>query len=156
MRLNRRDLAAGALFMAIGAFFTLNAWFNLAVGSAFAMGPGYFPILLGLVLIGLGLAIALAGSRAPASPFGTVSFGAVSWRGVSLVTASILFFALTVRGLGMAPALGGATILAALSSDRNSPAFALVVSLCLTTASVLIFVYALRLPYPVIGPWLNG
>ena len=151
MQLNPKDLAAGALFMAIGGFFTLNAWLNLTVGSALAMGPGYFPILLGFVLIGLGLAIAFAGMRAPASPFGTVS-----WRGVGLVTASILFFALTVRGLGMAGALGGATILAALSSDRNSPAFALVVSLCLTTASILIFVYALRLPYPVIGPWLNG
>ena len=151
MRLNLKDLAAGALFVAIGAFFTLNAWFNLAVGSAFAMGPGYFPILLGLVLIGLGLAIVLSGTRTPASPF-----GAVSWRGVSLVTASILFFALTVRGLGMAPALGGATILAALSTNRNSPTFAVVVSLCLTTLSILIFVYALRLPYAVIGPWLRG
>jgi hypothetical protein len=151
MRLNRRDLAAGALFVAIGGFFTLNAWFSLAVGSAFAMGPGYFPILLGLVLIGLGLAIALSGMRAPASAFGTIS-----WRGVGLVTASILFFALTVRGLGIAGALGGATILAALSTSRNSPAFALVVSLCLTTLSILIFVYALRLPYPVIGSWLRG
>ena len=61
MQRNLKDLAAGALFVAIGGFFTLNAWFNLTIGNALAMGPGYFPILLGLVLIGLGAAIALPG-----------------------------------------------------------------------------------------------
>ena len=151
MRVNTRDLAAGALFVAIGGFFAMNAWRNLAVGQAFAMGPGYFPILLGAVLIGLGLAIGLSGLLKSATPFGPVS-----WRGVGLVTGSIVFFALTVRGLGMAPALGVATILAALSSDRNSPVFAVVLSLCLTAFCILVFVYALRLPYAVIGPWLGG
>jgi len=150
MRLNPKDLAAGAIFIAIGAFFALNAWFNLAIGQAFSMGPGYFPVLLGLVLIGLGVAIVLAGIGKPTSPFGDVS-----WRGITLVTASIVFFALTVRGLGLAPALGGATVLAALSA-RNSPLFALVLSLCLTAFCVLVFIYALRLPYAVIGPWLRG
>lgn len=148
MRLNPKDLAAGAIFVAIGAFFALNAWFSLAIGRAFAMGPGYFPIVLGVVLIALGVAIALTGIGKPSRPFGDVS-----WRGITLVSASIVFFALTVRGLGMAPALGGATVLAALSA-RNAPLFALILSLCLTAFCVLVFVYALRLPYAVIGPWL--
>jgi hypothetical protein len=67
MRMNPRDLAAGALFIAIGGFFALNAWLNLAVGRAFAMGPGYFPILLGMILIGFGIAIGAAGLGKPAS-----------------------------------------------------------------------------------------
>ena len=79
----------------------------------------------------------------------------MSWRGVGLVTGAILFFGLTVRGLGMAPALGGATLLAALSTERNSPLFALLLSLCLTAFCVLLFVYALQLPYAAIGPWLR-
>ena len=116
------------------------------------MGPGYFPILLGLILIGFGLAIAICGARR----IRRRRSGSVSWRGVGLVTASIVFFALTVRGLGMAPALGGATMLAALSTDRNSPLFAIVLSLCLTAFCILVFVFALRLPYAVIGPWLGG
>lgn len=151
MRLNLRDLAAGALFIAIGSFFSLSAFFNLPIGRALAMGPGYFPILLGLILIGFGLAIAITALATPAAPFGQVS-----WSGVGLVTASIVFFALTVRGLGMAAALGGATLLAALSSERNSPAFALMISLLLTSFCILVFVVALRLPYPIIGPWLRG
>jgi hypothetical protein len=151
MRLNLRDLAAGALFIAIGSFFALSAIFNLSIGRALSMGPGYFPVLLGLILIGFGLAIAISGAADPAAPFGPVS-----WRGVGLVTASIVFFALTVRGLGMAVALGGATVLAALSTDRNSPLVAIAISLVLTTFCILVFVVALRLPYPIIGPWLGG
>lgn len=150
MQPNLKDLAAGTVFVAIGLLFAVNAWLGLPIGRALAMGPGYFPILLGLLLIGFGLAIFLAGLRKPAESFGTVS-----WRGVSLVTASIVFFALTVRGLGVAPALGGASMLAALSTARNSFAFAIVLSLCLTTFCILLFVYALQLPYAAIGPWLK-
>jgi hypothetical protein len=151
MQTNLRDLAAGALFVAIGSFFALTAFLKLPIGSAFSMGPGYFPILLGLILIGLGLAIGVAALATPAA-----APGQVSWRGVGLVTASIVFFALTVRGLGMAAALGGATILAALSSDRNSPLFAIGLSACLTAFCILVFIVGLRLPYPIIGPWLGG
>jgi hypothetical protein len=151
MRLNLRDLAAGALFIAIGSFFALSAFLNLSIGRALSMGPGYFPVLLGLILIGFGLAIAITGVATPAAPFGQIS-----WRGVGLVTASIVFFALTVRGLGMAPALGGATLLAALSTDRNSPLVAIGLSLGLTAFCLLAFIVALRLPYAIIGPWLGG
>jgi len=143
-------MAAGAIFVAIGLFFSLNAWLTLRIGAAHAMGPGYFPVLFGAILVCLGLVIALMAVGKPREVFGRVS-----WRGVLLVTASIVFFAVTVRGLGMAAALGGATVMAAMSSNRLSFVGTLVTSACLTTFSVLVFVYALRLPYPVIGPWLK-
>ena len=52
--MNLKDCAAGMLFVAIGLLFAVNAWLGLSIGSAFAMGPGYFPILLGVILIGFG------------------------------------------------------------------------------------------------------
>ena len=151
MTANRRDLAAGAVFIAIGLFFALHAWFGLRLGTARAMGPGYFPVLLGGVLVLLGLAIA-------GSALGRASeaFGQVSWRGVALVTAGLVFFALTARGLGIAPALAGATLLAALATERNSLRAGLVMAALLSAFCVLVFLVALRLPYPVIGPWLRG
>jgi hypothetical protein len=79
----------------------------------------------------------------------------VSWRGVGLVTGAILLFGFTVRGLGMAPALGGATLLAALSTGRNSFRLAMLLSCCLTAFCVVLFVYVLQLPYAAIGPWLR-
>lgn len=150
MRVNPKDVAAGAIFVAVGLYFSLNAWFTLRIGEARSMGPGYFPVLFGAILIGLGLVIALMAIGNPKE-----AFGKVSWRGVILVTASIVFFAVTARGLGMALALGGATVMAAMSSNRLSFVGTLITSVCLTTFSILVFVYALRLPYPVIGPWLK-
>jgi hypothetical protein len=149
VRVNRKDLAAGLVFVAIGLAFGLNAWFTLRIGAARSMGPGYFPVLLGATLVGLGLAIGASALKRPAEPF-----GAVPWRGLVLVILSIVFFAATVRGLGMAPSLGLATVVAALSSGRLSVWAALALSAVLTTLCILIFLYALQLPYPVIGPWL--
>ncbi len=150
MQVNLRDIAAGAVFVAIGLFFALNAWLNLRIGHAFSMGPGYFPVLLGTILIGLGLAIAVMAIGRPAE-----AFGAIPWRGVGLILLGIVFFAVTVRGLGLAISLGGATIMAGLSSGRMSILSAILVSAVLTAFCILVFVTALGLPYPVIGPWLH-
>ncbi len=150
MTANFRDLIAGIAFIVIGAAFGLNAWLSLRIGEAQSMGPGYFPVFLGLILVGFGGAIAF-------SAFGKVSepLGRVSWRGIALVTVGIVFFAVTVRGLGMAPALSVATLLAALASGRLSLRASLLLAVGLTAFCVAIFLYALHLPYPVIGPWLR-
>ena len=39
-----KDLSAGAIFIAIAAFFLSSAWLNLEIGTSFRMGPGYFPV----------------------------------------------------------------------------------------------------------------
>ncbi len=151
MPVNHRDLCAGAVFIGIGALFGLNAWLTLRIGEAEAMGPGYFPIVLGAALAGLGLAIAF-------NAFGKTAerFGQVSWRGVILVAAAIFFFAMTVRGLGLAPALFVTTLLAGLSSGRLSVTSGVLLAVGMTAFCVILFVYALRLPYAVFGPWLTG
>ena len=46
-----KDLLAGAIFIAIGAFFLSNAWRNLEIGTSFQMGPGYFPVVLAGILL---------------------------------------------------------------------------------------------------------
>jgi hypothetical protein len=146
---NLRDLAAGAVFIAIGLFFALNSLAYLNFGEAVSMGPGYFPTVLGFVLAGFGVFIG-ATSIGKAN----VPFGAVSIRGTLLIMASILFFAFSVRGLGMAPSLGISVYLSAISSGRMTIPGALVVSAALTVFCVAVFIYALGLPYPVIGPWI--
>ncbi len=150
MTANRRDLIAGIAFVVIGAAFGLNAWLSLRIGEAQSMGPGYFPVFLGLILVGFGAAIAFSAIGKPDE-----SLGQVSWRGVALVTAGIVFFATTVRGLGMGPALSVATFLAARASGRLSLRGSLLLAVGLAAFCVVVFLYALRLPYPVIGPWLR-
>lgn len=149
VQINRKDLAAGAVFIAIGLYFGLSAWFGLRIGRATAMGPGYFPVWLGAILVGFGLVIAIAAIGKPSVPMGIVS-----WRGVSLVTAGVVFFGVTVRGLGFAPALFFGVMMAALSTEKTSLRSAAIISFVLSAFSIAVFVWALRLPYDVIGPWL--
>ena len=114
------------------------------------MGAGYVPLALGLVLIGLGAIIAIKGFIAGEGE----PIGAVDWRAVILITASLLFFGITVRGLGVVGALFGAILMAALARSATSWREALVIAAALTIVSVLIFVVALQLRVPLVGPWI--
>ena len=146
-----KDTGAGALFIAIGLFFAGNAWFRQDMGAAFAMGPGYFPFLLGILLIGIGLVIAALGLLN-----GGDIAGAIPWRGGLLVIGGILFFALTVRRLGIAPALAGSALMAAFAPQGATLRSALLLAVILTVFCLGLFIYGLGLPYPVLGPWLGG
>lgn len=147
MRINYRDLAAAGLFAAIGLFFAIYAGVGLRLGTATRMGPGFFPLALGLVLVGFALAIALNALRSATEPLGPVP-----WRGIALVTGAVVFFAATIDTLGLAPAMGGATLMAALSPREATWRGALATSAAVTALSVVVFVFALRLPLSVFGP----
>jgi len=148
---NLQDLAAGGVFVAIGLFFALGAWFDLRIGSAFSMGPGYFPLLLGGLLTAMGIAIVIKASIATRTPF-----DATSWRGLIMTIAAIVFFAATVRGLGLAPSLCIATMIAAGASGQVNLRLAASLGVALTFICVAIFIWGLGLPYATIGPWLGG
>jgi hypothetical protein len=147
----RNNLACGALFACIGLFFVVDAWLTLQVGEAASMGPGYFPIGLGGLLIVLGLVIGFGESGHDAR-----DLPPLPWRGVVLITGAVLFFGLTVRSLGFGPSLLVSTFVAGLATGRLKPVPALVLSVVVALFSIAIFVIGLRMPYPVIGPWLGG
>lgn len=149
MAINLKDLAAGLVFVAIGGFFAIDALATLRLGSTLNMGPGYFPVLLGALLILLGLAIAASGLGRPTEPFGSVSL-----RGVTLVMAAIVVFGASVRGLGFIPALFASVMMSSLASRQVSLKLAMLLSLTLTAFSTLVFVVALGLPYPLLGRWI--
>lgn len=151
MKINPKDLAAGAVFVVIGGFFAGNALLTLRMGSTLNMGPGFFPAVLGSLLVLLGIAIAAEGLGRPAE-----AFGEVSWRGIVLVIGAIVVFGVTVRGLGFGPSLFLCVFMAGLSSGRMGWRMAAVVAAVLTVFSIGVFVEALGLPYPIIGRWLGG
>ena len=146
-----KDLIAGLIFIAFGVGFAGIAS-TYAIGTAFRMGPGYFPLALGGLLAVLGAAIVVQallgqGDRSPIGP--------IPWRGIVFLSAAVVVFALSVRRLGLAPALFAASLLAALSSARTSVLAAFLMAVALTLFCVLIFVEALGMPVPLVGPWLR-
>jgi hypothetical protein len=143
-----KDIIAGGIFIALGVAFAVGA-LAYDVGSPLRMGPGYFPLALGIVQIGLGAMVIVKGLIAGQGE----AIGTVEWRAVAFITAAILFFGLTVRGLGVAGALFGTSLLGALARSRTSWREALLIALALTVLSVVIFIFVLRLRLPLLGQW---
>ncbi|MEV0892613.1 tripartite tricarboxylate transporter TctB family protein [Promicromonospora sp. NPDC050262] len=78
------------------------------------------------------------------------------WRPTLAVFAAVVFFALTVEGLGLLPATFGTGLLAALARPGTRPLQALVIAAGLTAASWVIFVVLLQLRLPLLGDGLGG
>ncbi|MBP2443941.1 tripartite tricarboxylate transporter TctB family protein [Rhizobium leguminosarum] len=139
----------GALFVATGAFFALQS-LGLDLGTAVRMGPGYFPLVLACVLVLLGAIIFIQALRVEGEPI-----GAFAWRGMLFILPAPVFFGLTVRGLGFAPALFVTAFIACFASQKMNVFFAIILSLLLTVFSVAVFSYGLGLPFERFGPWVR-
>jgi Tripartite tricarboxylate transporter TctB family len=143
------DILAGAIFIAIGLAFLVGS-LGYELGTPLRMGPGYFPLVTGGVLVVLGLTILIKGLVAGE----VIDFGRIPWRSVILIVAAILFFGLTVQGLGFVPSVAVTALLTALASYRIRLVTAVTVAAGLTVLSVLIFIVGLQLRLPLFGSWL--
>ncbi len=139
----------GALFIALGGFFIYQS-LDLELGTAFKMGPGYFPLLLAGILSLLGLVILIQSARVEGEPLGPIA-----WRGMLFILPAPIFFGLTVRGLGFVPSLFFTALIACFASQRMKPVTAIILSIALTIFSVAVFSYALGLPFERFGPWVR-
>ncbi|WP_137389861.1 tripartite tricarboxylate transporter TctB family protein [Rhodoligotrophos defluvii] len=150
MQKSLRDIIAGVIFIGFGFAFAI-ASLGYDLGTALRMGPGFFPLALAILLMVIGGAIAAkALFDAGAEPL-----GAIPWRGLLLLLAAPIMFGLTIRGLGLAPALFVTTVMSALASRRTSPPLAILLAALLTLFCVAIFIYGLGITVPVFGPWLG-
>ena len=138
----------GALFVAVGIFFAVQS-LGLEIGTAFRMGPGYFPLVLASVLVLLGLVILVEALRFESEPVGPLAI-----RGMLFILPAPILFGLTIRGLGFVPAIFLTALTASFASHRMRPGMALVLASCVTLFAVAVFSYALGLPFPRFGPWL--
>ncbi len=76
------------------------------------MGPGYFPRILGILLMALGAILAFRSLRLQGAPI-----PAFKWRPTLIVLGSVVFFGLVVTKVGMAISV---VILIVLSSAASS------------------------------------
>ena len=148
-RRTRKDLVAGLIFIGFGSLFALGAT-SFDFGDPVRPGPGFYPLVVGVLLAVLGIAIIVR--SAVEEDDGPVTMP--SWRAVALIVGGLLVFALTVRGAGLVPATFLAALLASLASRNTQPLGALVMAAGLTALSVLIFVVALNLRLPLLGTWV--
>jgi putative tricarboxylic transport membrane protein len=107
------------------------------------MGPGYFPAVLGGLLVLLG-AVVLVKSLAIEGP----EVAAFHFRPIVLVSLSVLAYGYLMQPAGLAVATAAAVIIGALAGNEFKWREVLVVALVLVIFSYLVFVKGLTLPFP--------
>ncbi|MQB07252.1 tripartite tricarboxylate transporter TctB family protein [Agrobacterium tumefaciens] len=152
--MNTKSIISGGVCILIGSFFGLSALTSLKIGTSTNMGPGYFPLSLAIILIAIGAYIALKALKERSDGF-RFDLTAVPWRGTLLICVSPLILGLTIRGMGLAPAIFLTAIVSAFASRAQTIKMAVLVSVALTIFCVLIFGVILKLPIPIVGPWLS-
>jgi hypothetical protein len=147
----RRDFYAGLLMMLLGVGVAVKGT-DYRVGSLTGMGPGFFPVALGVILALLGVAIAGSAhrlrARAPADDGAAAEKYRPEWRGWIAIVSSIIAFVVLGRYGGLLPAAFAITFISALGDRDNSWRAALILALAISAVSVIVFWWALRLQFP--------
>lgn len=149
LRFDTANLLCGLLFIGLGLFFVIQS-LSLELGTAFRMGPGYFPLVLAGVLTLLGVVILVQSVKVTREVIGVIA-----WRGMLFILPAPIVFGLLVRGAGFVPALFVAAFIASFASERLRVPAALALATGITFFSVLVFSYGLGLPFERFGPWFR-
>lgn len=147
---NPKDFLSGVMFLAIGGAAVVIAQ-DYPMGQAVRMGPGYFPVVLGVLLCLIGAACVLRSLLAGGPPVGRLAL-----KPLVLVTVSTLLFGLLLRNAGLLAALAASILLSSLASSKFSAKAAVLTVVLLSAFCYLVFLKALGLPAPLVGPWLGG
>jgi hypothetical protein len=140
---NPKDFWAGVLFASFGTAALVIAQ-SYPLGSAARMGPGYFPRLLGFLLIGLASLLVLRAFKlsGPAPQMRNL-------KPLAIVLSSVLVFAFGVTTLGVALS----TVLLILISSTADREFrwkeAVVSSVVLALFTIAVFIWGLGLQLPI-------
>ena len=143
-----QDYVGGVILMAL-ALFALWASSDLQGMRGFSFGAGTAPRMFGGLLVALSAGIALTGllTDGPAMAH-------YSWRGPLFVVAAILFFALSIRSLGLVVTAFASFMIAATGSNETRWLEAAIVGACLTLGCAILFPYVLGLPMPMFPRFL--
>jgi hypothetical protein len=149
---NAQDFWSGVMFVAFGLFFALYGQANYGFGTSHRMGPGYFPIVLGVVLAGLGAVVLLQALRAAhrAGPPLRLDLRAVAW-----VLGSVVAFAFALPTAGLLVSIAVLVIVSMLGSHEFRWREALGVCSVMVAIVYLVFNLGLKMSVPVLPVFLG-
>lgn len=140
-----QDVWAGAMLIATGVAAVVIAR-NYSFGSALRMGPGYFPSILGGLLALAGLYLLVKGLRS-----GEKMSGNWSLRAMIVLPLSLVLFGLLMEYAGFVPALAVLIFGSAAAGTEFKFLEVAALTVFLTIMSVLVFVWGIGLPYPLLA-----
>ena len=158
---SQKDFFSGALFIAIGVAFAWGAT-TYNVGEAARMGPGYFPLMLGIVMALIG-AIVLFTSLVVETEGGD-RIGKWAWRPLFFIIAANLVFGVLLGGLpsiglpamGLIAAIFALTIISSMADGHFHTRNTLILSAILAVGSYVAFIVLLKLQIQVWPSFIAG
>jgi len=139
-----KDLISGLMFIVIGIGAIAIAS-NYTLGTAARMGPGYFPRILGILMIALGAILALRSLRLRGEPL-----PGWKWRPLVVVLGSTIVFGLIVNYAGLVLSTILLIVMSSAASSEFRPKEAVISGILLAVLAVGVFVIGLKLQ---IGIW---
>ncbi|MFZ9298926.1 MAG: tripartite tricarboxylate transporter TctB family protein [Hylemonella sp.] len=158
---SEKDFYSGLMFLGVGVAFAWGAT-NYNIGTGARMGPGYFPLLLGVIMMILGAIITFKAMVIETETGDKV--GAWAWRPLGYIIGSNIIFGILLGGLpkigipsmGLIAAIFGLTIVAAKAGDRFNLKEVLILGTVLSILSYLAFIKLLNLQFPVWPAFISG
>jgi hypothetical protein len=158
---SQKDFFAGLMFMCVGIAFAWGAT-TYNIGEGARMGPGYFPLMLGILLTGLGGFIIFEALVVETEDGEKI--GKWAWRPLVFVIGANLLFGILLAGLpkfgipamGMVVAIYGLTFVASLAGDEFNWKEIIVLATILAIGSYLAFIKLLALQFPVWPSFITG
>jgi hypothetical protein len=141
---NNKDFWAGIMLIGIGAAAIIIAR-DYRFGSTLRMGPGYFPSVLGGILMFFGIYVLIMG-------LGSNEKITAKWsiRALIVLPLSIVLFGILMNHAGFIPALAVLIFGSSVAGKEFKFVEVLLLTLVLTLLSVALFIWGLGLPYPLV------
>ena len=158
---SQKDFFSGLMFMAVGIAFAWGAT-TYKVGDGARMGPGYFPLMLGVLLAILGAVITFKAMVVETE--GGDRIGAWAWKPLFFIITANLVFGVLLGGLPSIklPAMGlivgiyALTFIAANAGEEFKFKEVLILATVLAIISYLAFIVLLKVQFPVWPAFITG
>ena len=158
---SQKDFFAGLMFAVVGGAFAVGAT-TYNVGQGARMGPGYFPLMLGILLALLGAGIILEGLIVETEDGEPI--GKWAWKPLFYVIAANLAFGVLLGGLpsigvpamGMIAAIYALTVISAKAGEEFNLRAVLILATILAAGSYLAFIMLLKLQLQVWPTFISG
>lgn len=134
------DFFSGLLLAAI-AVFALIYIRTLEIGTVLQMGPGYFPLGLALILLGMGLVLIVKGILSGGPAVETIHL-----KPLFFVLLSFALFGVLVERVGLICAILAQVMVAHFGSRETRLLESLMLGVVLAAASSVLFVWILKIP----------
>jgi hypothetical protein len=158
---SQQEFVSGLMFTVVGGAFAIAAK-NYEIGDASAIGPGYFPVLLGLILCALGVIITVQSLGRTENP--AEKIGKLAWKPLLLIIGANLLFGALLGGLAPIglPAMGlmvsvcVLVIVTSMASGEFRLAESSVLAAVLAAGSYVVFVKLLGMPFRLWPSFIAG